>query len=606
MALSFRRRGRCREQKTSWPAVLATSWLLFFVFGLFRSYGVLYLFLTRSLQFNRWNASLAFAAVASANAFSSALSGLLSKRVSVVTSNLCCCVLCGVALCIVCALPTTIGLVLAGLMYGLGQGLIECRSQTFVKTAFRKHRVLAVGLSTTGITLAGVVFPWLLQHLLREYGLRGSSLLLGAITLNGCIGTLLQKITKPRFRAPVIPSGILKNGHVVEMRAVKKRQNAAEPERRGNNVDFDDPNHRPQRGSMPECLQHLGERPDGDSGCGVQDYAYHKLRSVSNSNVCDYEAAGLPNDGTLGLGRMALSQDTVYEDCQSDFDPCELEGLPTFKRRRLLTEGSESYVSCYSVLEPSPYDLVETKETGEVTIHRRSVSSESIVIVPVPSKTEGTLRSRATNFFKPCLSLLKHGMFYICTLSFFLLYSINVIYGSTALDFAVDKGVHPDGVVVFLTYFSLADLAARLGTSFLTNFEVGSKKLMMMWVQCASGVLFLASPYLIGYGAMLATAIVLGLNLGCIAVLHIVLFEDYIGLHHVAWAFRLYHIVVGVMSLVMVPVIGYCRDTIGSYDPLFQVLGLLCLLNVFFWIFAEPFFKKQRASARRSRDGNPM
>lgn len=605
MALSFRRRGRRREQKTSWPAVLATSWLLFFVFGVFRSYGVLYLFLTRNLQFNRWNASLGFASVAAANALSSALYGLLSKRVSVVTSNLCCCVLCGVALCIVCALPTTSGLILAGLMYGLGLGLIECRSQTFVKTAFRKHRLLAVGVSTTGITLAGIVFPWLLQHLLREYGLRGSALLLGAITLNGCIGTLLQQITKPRFRAPIVPSGILKNGHV-EMRTVKKRQNAAESERRENNVDFDDPNHRPQRGSMPECLQRLGERPDGDSGSTPQDYTYHKLRSVSNSNVCDYEAVGLPNDGNLGFGKMALSQDTVYEDCQSDFDPCELEGLPTFKRRRLLTEGSESYVSCYSVLEPSPYDIVETKDTGEVTIHRRSVSSESIVIVPVPSKAEGALRNRAINFFKPCLLLLKHGMLYICSLSFFLLYSINIIYSSTALDFAVDKGVRPDGVVVFLTYFSLADLVARMGTSVLANFEVGSKKLLMMWVQCTSGVLFLASPYLVGYGAMLATAIVLGMNLGCIAVLHIVLFEDYIGLHHVAWAFRLYHIVVGVLSLVMVPVIGYCRDTLGSYDPLFQVLGLLCLLNVFFWIFAEPFFKKQHANLRGIQDSNPM
>ncbi|CAN8006322.1 unnamed protein product [Ixodes hexagonus] len=605
MALSFRRRGRGRERKTSWPAVLATSWLLFFVFGMFRSYGVLYLFLTRSLQFNRWNASLGFAAVAASSAFSSALSGLLSKRVSVVTSNMCCCVLCGAALCIICASPSTPGLVLAGLLHGLGLGLIECRSQTFVKTSFRKHRVLAVGMSTTGITLAGVVFPWLFQHLLREYNLRGASLLLGAITLNGCIGTLLQQITKPRFRIPVVPVGILKNGNV-EMRIVKKAQDAAEPPRHENNVDFDDPNHRPQRGSMPECLQHLGERPDDDSGCGAQDYTYHKLRSVSNSNVCDYEASGLPNDRTLGLGKMALSQDTVYEDCQSDFDPCELEGLPTFKRRRLLTEGSESYVSCYSVLEPSPYDLVETKDTGEVTIHRRSVSSESIVIVPVTSTAEGTLRSRAITFFKPCLSLLKHGMFYICTLSFFLLYSINIIYSSTVLDFAVDKGVSPDGVVVFLTYFSLADLVSRLGTSFLTNFEVGSKKMLMMWVQCASGVLFLASPYLIGYGAMLATAIVLGVNLGCIAVLHIVLFEDYIGLRHVAWAFRLYHIVVGVLSLIMVPVIGerFCRDTFGSYDPLFQVLGLLCLLNVFFWIFAEPFFKKQRA--RRSRDNNPM
>lgn len=300
-----------------------------------------------------------------------------------------------------------------------------------------------------------------------------------------------------------------------------------------------------------------------------------------------------------------MSQDTVYEDCQSDFDPCELEGLPTFKRRRLLTEGSESYVSCYSILESSPYDIVETKDTGEVTIHRRSVSSESIVMVPVPSRQDRTLASRLTVFVDPCKALLKNGMFYICTLSFFLLYMINVVYSSTALDFAVDKGVLQDEVVALLTYFSLADAVARLATSVLVNSELVSKKLLMMWVQCSSGVLLLASPYLVGYWAMLLTSLLLGLNLGCLAVLHITLFEDYLELRRVAWAFNLYHLLIAIISLVVAPIIGHCRDTLGSYDVLFQVLGLLCLLNVFFWVFAEPFFKKQRFAKRKKQENSP-
>lgn len=490
-------------------------------------------------------------------------------------------------------------MVLAAVFYGLGLGPIEWRSQTFIKHGFTKQRVLALGVSTMGISLAGIVFPWLLRHLTREYGLGGSSLLLGAITLNGCVGSLLQQVVKPPETAHSHP-GVLRNGHI-EMRVVRKRKDLTD-----HNVEFASPVQTNLQSSSE--LQHPADgKPEGaPSGDIGHDYSYQKLRSVSSSNVCDYsDSTKLEGDGGLGLGRLALSQDTVYEDCQSDFDPCELEGLPTFKRRRLLTEGSESYVSCYSILESSPYDIVETKDTGEVTIHRRSVSSESIVMVPVPSRQDRTLASRLTVFVDPCKALLKNGMFYICTLSFFLLYMINVVYSSTALDFAVDKGVLQDEVVALLTYFSLADAVARLATSVLVNSELVSKKLLMMWVQCSSGVLLLASPYLVGYWAMLLTSLLLGLNLGCLAVLHITLFEDYLELRRVAWAFNLYHLLIAIISLVVAPIIGHCRDTLGSYDVLFQVLGLLCLLNVFFWVFAEPFFKKQRFAKRKKQENSP-
>ncbi|KAK8759641.1 hypothetical protein V5799_002732 [Amblyomma americanum] len=354
------------------------------------------------------------------------------------------------------------------------------------------------------------------------------------------------------------------------------------------------------RGSAPEGLNRTA---GGTNGAAATSYSYQKLRSASSSNIPAEKVDQRPSDALrdgFGLHQLAgdgaLSQDSIYEDCQSDFDPCELEGLPSFKRRRLLTEGSETYLSCYSVLDPSLYDVVETKDTGEVTIHRRSVSSESIVIVPVQTKLQGPLKERLRVLFKPAWVLLKNGMFYICSLSFVLLYTINVIYNSTVLDFALDKGVAAGSIVSLLSLFSVADLIARLATSVLMNSELGSKKLLMIWVQASSGVLLLAAPYLVGYSAALVAALLLGANLGSLSVLYIILFEDYIGLHLVAWAFGMYGIAMGLLALLMVPIISYCRDLLLSYDTLFQVMGLICLLNVFFWAFAEPFFKKQRAA----------
>lgn len=597
---------------TSWPTVLASGWLFFFAHALFRSYGVLYLHLVRTAGYTRAAAALPIALITAASGVSCALCGVLSKRVPVIVSNLCCCLVCAAALCIAYFLPTATGLALAGIFYGLGLGPIEWRSHILIKKCFMKQRILALGVSATGVTLSGVVFPWLLRHLLSEYTTSGACLLLGAITLNGCIGTLLQKMAAPRTATAcrrgnlAAVAAATENGSV-EMRVVRKRHS----------VTFDgNPrlmlprklSSKHDRGSAPEGLNRTAG--GGSNGAAAAGYSYQKLRSVSSSNIPAEKSDRTPDDtsgdGGFGLQELAdggvLSQDSIYEDCQSDFDPCELEGLPTFKRRRLLTEGSETYLSCYSVLDPSLYDVVETKDTGEVTIHRRSVSSESIVIVPVPARPQGPWKERLWALFSPGRTLLRNGMFYICSVSFVLLYGINVVYNSTILDFAVDKGVGVGAAMALLSVFSLADLVARLGTSVLMNVEMGSKKLLMIWLQASSGVLLLATPYLVGYTAALIAAVLLGANMGSLSVLYIILFEDYIVLHLVAWAFGVHGVAIGLIALLTVPLLGYCRDALLSYDTLFQVMGLLCLLNVFFWAFAEPFFKKQRVSARKSQE----
>lgn len=591
---------------TSWPTALASGWLFFFASALFRSYGLLYLHLVRSVHLTRAAASLPIAFIAAAAGVSSVLCNALHKRIPVIVSNLCCCLVCGAALCFPYIMETAPGLALAGILYGLGLGPIEWRSQMLIKKCFMKDRILALGVASLGVSFAGIVFPWLLQHLLREYTTPGACLLLGAVTMNGCIGILLQKLSAPRSAVScgrgMLPSAAAVENGSVEMRVVRKRYS----------VTIDD-NPRQAGGSCPRLSskRDRGSAPEGLDRAAGGTNSYQKLRSVSSSNIpaekADQKPADSIRDG-FGLHQLAdggaFSQDSIYEDCQSDFDPCELEGLPTFKRRRLLTEGSDTYLSCYSVLDPSLYDVVETKDTGEVTIHRRSVSSESIVIVPVQAKFQGPLKERLRVFFQPATVLLKNGMFYICGLSFVLLYIINVVYNSTILDFAVDKGASPGSAVSLISVFSVADLVARLATSAVMNRELGSKKILMIWIQASSGVLMLAAPYLVGYTATLVAALLLGSNLGSLYVLYIIIFEDYIGLHLVPWAFGIYSVAVALLALLMLAVISYCRDILMSYDTFFQVMGLLCLLNVFFWAFAEPFFKKQRISARKAQENS--
>lgn len=614
------------DRGRSWLAALATAWLLCFSFALFRSYGVLYLYLTRNLAFTRQEASAGFTAVCIAFACSSLLTTFLTHHISFLLVNVVCSILCGLAACLIYLEPTVLGVMTAGIVYGLGLGGVENCSLMLLNRLFKKHRASAVGIASAGLALGGIVFPLVFYYLYGEYNIGGACLVLGAIMLNGCVGVFLQRtlagaaLTRPN-----------------------RKQTTGKVPNVTSNIQTDLPhsNHlkcgdaeKPLSGIPPKVVQDIemqeitgdgSKTQDSDSASGSNDYAYHKLRSASNSNV--YEAANnhqppritrrslrisdheMDQDVPVWLGMPAMSQATVYEDCQSDFDPCDLEGLPVFRRRRLLTEGSDSYVSCYSsypegptdrptLLEAPPYDVVETTETGEVTVHRRSVSSESIVIVPQKKGIRYCLRAT--------VQLCSHGMFYVCTFSCFLLYYIGSVYASVGMDFVMDKGVRLGDTMLLLPVYSSSDLVGRLVVGYVIDSHAVSKKCVMIWAQGTSALIFLASPYLIGYWAMIATAVMLGINLACINVLYAVMFAEYVGLHHITLALGLCYAVIGAAAVVMVPVIGYFRDVKGSYEPVFQTLGLLCLLNVFFWLFVEPFFAaKNRATARKASESNP-
>jgi predicted MFS family arabinose efflux permease len=64
---------------------------------------------------------------------------------------------------------------------------------TTVVYYFDENPALAVGIVTSGISLGGVVLPFLLQYLIDYYHWRGAFIIIGAMTLNTCVcGALMR------------------------------------------------------------------------------------------------------------------------------------------------------------------------------------------------------------------------------------------------------------------------------------------------------------------------------------------------------------------------------------------------------------------------------
>lgn len=83
-----------------------------------------------------------------------------------------------------------------GVFVGLGLGLIGPSSFVAVNSYFSSKRGRAVGLALAGTGVGQMIMPYIVRFLLDEYGFKGTTLVMGALALNGVVGALLFQPVK--------------------------------------------------------------------------------------------------------------------------------------------------------------------------------------------------------------------------------------------------------------------------------------------------------------------------------------------------------------------------------------------------------------------------
>jgi len=99
-----------------------------------------------------------------------------------------------------------------GLLIGIGGGIFFCPVIGLLSTYFSKRRGLAVGLSTTGNSTGGIIFPVIVQRLLPKIGFAWTVRVLGFVNLVSLV--LVIAFMKPRLPPR-------KSGPVIEWNAAK-------------------------------------------------------------------------------------------------------------------------------------------------------------------------------------------------------------------------------------------------------------------------------------------------------------------------------------------------------------------------------------------------
>lgn len=181
-----------RDSARSWLVAMACGWCLFWTLIINRCGGIVFVTIVTEMGASREAASWPFSLLGAVINLSGVASGVLLKKlplrsVSVAGSLL---TAAGVLLCS--AFYDLIGItVCLGVISAIGQGLVFPSNAIAINTYFKKYRASGSGISYAGGSLIAFVFPSVVVYLNDEYGLRGTFLVVGGLTLNAVAGSLL-------------------------------------------------------------------------------------------------------------------------------------------------------------------------------------------------------------------------------------------------------------------------------------------------------------------------------------------------------------------------------------------------------------------------------
>lgn len=182
------------DQGWAWVVLLGGFFVSFSIVGSQKSFGMLYADLSTEYRTSNKALSITQSLAGFLQQFLGPISAILIKKYShrtlIISGGICI----GGGL-MVSSLAPSIGVLYMtyGIISGIGYGLCFSPSVVIIANYFNKYRAFASGISLAGGGLGGMVFPYLIQYLLKKHGLGDALRVYGAIMLSICPCGLLMR-----------------------------------------------------------------------------------------------------------------------------------------------------------------------------------------------------------------------------------------------------------------------------------------------------------------------------------------------------------------------------------------------------------------------------
>ncbi|XP_053988172.1 monocarboxylate transporter 12 isoform X1 [Hylaeus anthracinus] len=513
-----------------WVIVFGAFFVQFWVAGLVKSYGVLYVEVMETFK----------DATASVASWIPAILSCLCLALAPVTSMLCQKYSCRTVVFIgglFCALGLTISYFATSLVHlfftfgvltGIGGGLSTTPGIIIVSQYFDKHRALANGICVSGTAAGSFVFPLLIEVLVDKFGFHGTILLLGGCMLHVCVSATLYRPLENNY-APEDVAQVSVKTEKIEIATTKGL------------------------GTTKQQKLDLLFANDATTKHNLLNELFHQ-NGVVAVELTDSE-----------------EEKDVIGEC--------LRMKPISKIR------SSSLL--HSVEDLSTDSTCVYKARSSLRSLRSSVTAVCAPPQTEPPAQEGpkTIVQKIMKYID--LSLLKNPQFIMMCLSVSLMST-----GSPYMLYYLPAYVHAAGYTKseagYLVAISAAlDLCGRLGLGWLSDLQLFDRRKGYIGSVVGAGVAVLAIPMAHSFYVLACSVGMYGLCLGCWFLLVPVLLADQYGTDKISSTYGLVRMFQSVGAISIPPLAGYLRDVTGSYTVCFlcmgtcMVMGGLPLLLVF-------------------------
>ncbi|XP_034948874.1 monocarboxylate transporter 12-B [Chelonus insularis] len=503
-----------------WIIVGGAFFVQFWVAGLVKSYGVLYVEIMETFQ----DSSASFAS------WIPAILSCLCLALAPVTSILCQKYSCRLVVFIgglFCALGLTLSYFATrlihlfftfGVMTGIGGGLSTTPGIIIVSQYFNKHRALANGICVSGTAAGSFVFPLLIEFLVANFGFHGTILLLGGCMLNVCVSASLYRPLEDNPSAVIESKEIeTKEDSIVEAPPLKQQKlelifaNDKTPEKNILN-DFFIQNTTVDLTDSEEEKDIMGEGLRMKPISKIRSSSIlHSVEDLSTDSTCVYKARS-------SLKSLRPSTTTL--------------ACPPFSKEPVVTKTKSEHV---------------------------------------------TLSQKIMEYLD--ISLLKNVQFLMMCLSVMLMST-----GSPYMLYYLPAYVHDSGYTKseagYLVAISAAfDLFGRLGLGWLSDLQLFNRRKGYIGSIVGAGVAVLAIPMAHSFYVLACSVGMYGLCLGCWFLLVPVLLADQYGTEKISSTYGLVRMFQSVGAISIPPLAGYLRDRTGSYNTCFFCMGTCMMLG---------------------------
>lgn len=612
--INFERHHRL-DQGWSWVIACACATINGLTFGLMRSFGVFFFHIRNDLAVSRQMASWPFALCTSCTYFSGSITGFLISYFDLRQIVFVGILFCSAGFALSFFMGNIVHLiVLIGFLNGFGVGLSFMQTPVILAQYFNRFLATATAISYAGGTVGSFVFPPLIEHFIYAYGLRGSFLIIGAILLNGLPCAMLLRPPRPA----AAPKGTGEAGGplaaiLVPGRSLRLVQNRLRRSHRRSDRWLS---------LRKSSLDLYAERKGNEDEISGLDYRRHMTNSVSYSldnYRSNYRQTKRMADGFLEAEMMLMeachfldNEPTTEHDVEADGNakdddeeifvevPARGNSMSKFgrgssspRRERLAAVTEEPEMDTLSPTAPTA--VVATPTSEEAFFARRAARRNKYV--------QTTPASKGNQFMSSIVVTLTNPMYLILLITHVSFQWAWMTYQMVIYDFGIDNELSGFQSMFILISFAFCDLLGRFTSGWIADRQLVKMNHVVSMCILVIGFLILIISMVNTYSMHVILNILLGYTCGAIIVLFNLLTMEYVGLDHLPIALGVSSFFVGTTSLLRPFIIGFFRDTIGSYNELFQFVGILSLVAALLWLM-EPFAilsVKRRGNRKRSR-----